>query len=206
MHYWDKYYSRSTKKNNLFASNFAKFLNNHYLKKKKIIFEIACGNGRDSFYFSKKHNVYAIDNSKKAIDKNNNLSKPSNLVFKYNDVNNFSYNGLPKKIDLIYSRFFLHAINKKTELKLFKILKKLSSKKTLIALEFRTIKDPLYQKGKILSKFERKTDHYRRFIDTNKFESDVKKDFNIVYKIERFNLSKTKNDNPFLCRVLLRLK
>ena len=31
--------------------------------------------------------------------------------------------------------------------------------------EFRTIKDPLFLKGKKISKYERLTDHYRRFID-----------------------------------------
>ena len=59
------------------------------------------------------------------------------------------------------------------------------------------------KKGKKLSKYERLTDHYRRFIEFKKFEQKIKKlNFKIIYKKLGINLSKSPNDNPHLCRIL----
>ena len=72
-------------------------------------------------------------------------------------------------------------------------------------LEFRTIKDPLYQKGKKLSKYERITDHYRRFINKDIFLNFLlKKNFKIIKIIEKKGLAKYKKDNPVVCRLIAR--
>ena len=84
-----------------------------------------------------------------------------------------------------------------------KSIKKNFESKTIISLEFRTIKDVLMKKGKKLSKYERLTDHYRRFIDTKKFENKLKKlNYRVLYKKQGINLSKSPNDNPHLCRIV----
>ena len=74
-----------------------------------------------------------------------------------------------------------------------------------MALEFRTNKDILMRKGKKLSSNERYTDHYRRFINVNNFEKKIL-DFNgkIIYKKAGLNFSKTKSENPHLCRIIIR--
>ena len=59
------------------------------------------------------------------------------------------------------------------------------------------------KKGKKISKYERMTDHYRRFIDPNKFKKKLEKlGFKILYKKLGINMSKSPNDNPHLCRII----
>ena len=67
----------------------------------------------------------------------------------------------------------LHAINETSENIFLKNISKNFQNDTLIALEFRTIKDVLMKKGKKISKYERITDHYRRFIDPNNFQNKL---------------------------------
>jgi tellurite methyltransferase len=206
-YYWDKFYKKKLKISK--PSSFAKFVFN-YLKKNKSIIDIGCGNGRDSFFFNKKNlDVIGVEKSKTAIDNNNKIifqKKLRNISFKNIDINSDKFNKT-KKFDFIYSRFFIHAISKKTENKLFKDIKKISKKNSLIFFEFRTTKDPLYKEGKKLSKFERYTDHYRRFINFDKFIDDLKKNKNfiIIYKIEKKGLAKYGTDNPVVGRVILKI-
>ena len=61
------------------------------------------------------------------------------------------------------------------------------------------------RKGKKLSSNERYTDHYRRFIDVKKFEKKILDfDGTVIYKRSGLNFSKTKNENPYLCRIIIR--
>ena len=107
--------------------------------------------------------------------------------------------------DIIYSRFFLHTINKVAQDKIFKHLIKLTKTNSIICFEFRTIKDSLYFKGTTIGKHERITDHYRRFIDLDELLnlSYVKNNFSVIYKIEDKNLAKYKNENPVVARLVL---
>ena len=86
--------------------------------------------------------------------------------------------------DIVYSRFFLHTINKVTQDKIFQNLINITKTNSLVCLEFRTIKDSLYLKGKSMGKHERITDHYRRFIDLDELLnlSYVKNNFSVIYK------------------------
>ena len=73
-------------------------------------------------------------------------------------------------------------------------------------LEFRTDKDSLMNKGKKLSKNETLTDHYRRFINVKIILKYFKTlSFKLIYILEKKGLSKHKNDNPVLCRLILRV-
>ena len=202
--FWNKYYN--SKDNNNKPSNFALFINKNYIKKNTFLIDVAAGDGRDSFYLRKKaKNVCSIDQSSIAIKKNKLKARRlglKNLTFK-----NLSSNHLKKiankKVNFIYARFFIHAINEVNEDFFLKSIKKNFESKTVISLEFRTIKDILMKKGKKLSKYERLTDHYRRFIDTKKFENKLKKlNYKVLYKKQGINLSKSPNDNPHLCRII----
>ena len=202
--YWNKYYN--SKNNNNKPSNFALFVNKNYIKKNTFLIDVGAGDGRDSFYLRKKaKHVYSIDQSNIAIKKNK--LKTRRLGFKNVTFKNLSSNHLKKiankKVNFIYARFFIHAINEVNEDIFLKSIKKNFGSNTLVSLEFRTTKDNLMKKGKKLSKYERLTDHYRRFIDTKKFVNKLKKmNFKIIYKKTSINLSKTKNDNPHLCRII----
>jgi len=171
--HWNKFYSN--KKQLIKPSNFAKFLYKKFLikgKGKKLI-DIGCGNGRDSFFFAnKKFDVTSLDKSDIAV-KNNLIYKEKyrykNIDFIRSDINKKSILKR-KKYDYIYLRFFVHTITHLSQRKLFQLLNRISKKRTsLIMLEFRTINDRLMKKGKIISKYERVNNHYRRFINTKDF-------------------------------------
>jgi len=198
--FWNKFYKKPLTKN---PSNFAEFLFKKNKVKKPLLIDFGCGNARDTFYFlSKNFSCFGIDTSKEIISKNNRLVK--GIFFKTNCCKkNFSFKG-NKKFDYIYARFFIHAISLKDEICFFNNIKKLCDKKTKIFLEFRTPLDPLYKKGKVLSKYERITDHYRRFIDPNLFLDNCKKyGFKKVYLKTSFNFAKFRNQKPHICRLIL---
>ncbi len=46
--YWNKYYK--SRRLIYSPSNFAKYINKNFLKKKDVILDVASGNGRDSFF------------------------------------------------------------------------------------------------------------------------------------------------------------
>jgi|TARA_B100001093_G_scaffold222362_1_gene213172 ubiquinone/menaquinone biosynthesis C-methylase UbiE len=202
--FWNKYYN--SKDNNNKPSNFALFINKKYITKNTYLVDVGTGDGRDTFYLRKKaKHIYSIDQSNIAIKKNR--LKARRLGVKNVTFKNLSSNHLKKitnkKINFIYARFFIHAINEVNEDIFLKSIKKNFESKTIISLEFRTIKDVLMKKGKKLSKYERLTDHYRRFIDTKKFENKLKKlNYRVLYKKQGINLSKSPNDNPHLCRIV----
>ena len=202
--FWNKYYN--SKDNNNKPSNFALFIYKNYIKKNTFLIDVGAGDGRDSFYLRKKaKHVCSIDQSTIAIKKNK--LKARRLGLKNMTFKNLSSNHLKKvankKVNFIYARFFIHAINEISEDIFLKSIKKNFESKTVISLEFRTIKDVLMKKGKKISKYERLTDHYRRFIDTKKFENKLKKlNYRVLYKKQGINLSKSPNDNPHLCRIV----
>ena len=202
--YWNNYYV--SKNNNDKPSNFAKFIKKKYIKKKTTLLDVGAGDGRDSFYFQNKARyIFAIDQSDVVINKNK--LKAKRLNFKNIFFRKLSSNKLHtlknKDVDIIYARFFLHAINETSENKFLDIIKKNFKDNTIIALEFRTTKDVLKKKGKKISLNERLTDHYRRFIDIKNFKKKLKKmKFKILYTKGGINLSKSLNDNPHLCRIV----
>ena len=162
--------------------------------------DVGCGNGRDTIFFiKKKFDIIGIDQSdiiikNKKIFKKNFMKKnicKKNLVLK-------------KKFDVLYARFFIHAINVKEQESFFKNVKKIVRKNGLIFLEFRTTKDPLIRKGIKISKHERYDDHYRRFIDPHEFKNKLKQ---MKYKIIYFKTSNKfaiyQNQKPHICRIIL---
>ena len=202
INYWDTYY-KSNKK--IKESSFARFVIKKIDKNSEII-DIGCGNGRDSFFFSKNDlKVTAIDISKNAI-KNNSLKSNKNLKFLKFDIEK---NTMSKKFDVIYCRFFIHAISEKNEDKLIAFIKKIKKRNTLAFFEFRNHKDKIFQKKKIrkhndVIEFEK--GHFRRIIDPKKFIKKVsnKIKLKVIYKKSAKNLSIVKNDNPNLSRIIFK--
>ena len=210
--HWNKFYSN--KKQLIKPSNFAKFLYKKFLikgKGKKLI-DIGCGNGRDSFFFAnKKFDVTSLDKSDIAV-KNNLIYKEKyrykNIDFIRSDINKKSILKR-KKYDYIYLRFFVHTITHLSQRKLFQLLNRISKKRTsLIMLEFRTINDRLMKKGKIISKYERVNNHYRRFINTKDFIKEFMSTIKckIIYFHEGKGMLIFKKDNPHLCRLIFKKK
>jgi len=207
--YWEKYYLEHGQDNGIKQhSSFAEFcLERFFYAKEKSIVELGSGNGRDAIYFAHHgHKVVAIDQSTSAIDierenihneVNSNLTPVAEDFVKYD----FDLNG---SIDVFYSRFTLHAINKKDEDIILPRVYNNLTKGGLFCIEVRTTKDPLCGVGEDCGDNAYRTDHYRRFIDSQEFLKRILSfGFNLLFFTEEDNLSVYKNDNPVLMRIIL---
>lgn len=198
--YWDDFYKIFlVKKESPFARFVCKKIQNKKINK---LLDVGCGNGRDTFFFFKKgFDVKGIDISKTAIRNNKRILK-RNFYLKNICSRDFF---LKEKFSIIYARFFLHAINSKKENFFLKNIKKISYKKTIVFLEFRTIKDPLIKKGIKLSKYERFHTHYRRFINTKEFVSKISNEgFRVLYISSSYDYARFKVERPHICRLVMK--
>ncbi len=117
---------------------------------------------------------------------------------------------LKKKIDIIYCRFFLHAISEKSEKKLLNLIKNISKDNTLVFFEFRNWHDEIFdnkRKNKNNDIVEFEKGHYRRIIDPKIFIKvfSNKITSKILYFKSSKNLSIVKKDNPHLSRIIFRI-
>lgn len=198
--YWMNYYKKNFTLTD--PSSFAEYVL-PYLEKNKKLIELGCGNGRDSVYFSKnKVQVLGIDQVKCQIDYLNKEYGNHDLKFVSDDFTDLNEN-IDNDFDYIYSRFTFHSINEKKEDNTLDWIESNIKINGLFFLEARSIKDPMYKKGKSLSDNENFTDHYRRYMDLktiiNKLE---KKGFSILYKIESDGLAVYKDDDPVVIRII----
>ena len=211
--HWEDYYK--TKKNNsvwqTFPSQFAIFTLSN-VKEKNSLLEIGCGNGRDSLFFSNYfNNVLCVDYSSNAIDiinkkisKKNNIK--ANILDLYNDEKVDIFSKLySKSFNIIYGRFFLHAINKSGEINFWKIANHVLKKEGKVFVEYRNNLDSRKKLGKILSDNERQDGHYRRFINNDNLLNRAKKFSNLKeeYFIHGIGFSKYFDEDPNVSRLIL---
>ena len=200
--YWEEYYKSQNPAN--FPSNFAEYCSNIYdFKKNGSIYDIGCGNGRDSIYFSSKLiPTFGIEQS--AIAVKNNIKKISaennNIKFLEGDFTIYNYDLNPGNYS-IYSRFTLHAINYDEEKNFLHHIFNLKKLKKLF-IEVRTINDDLYGEGIKISEHEYITSHYRRFIDPKILKKQLEPYFKFDFFEENRGFSKTQNDDPVLLRIV----
>ena len=200
--YWNKFYSQKKppKENSPFAFFCTKILKD----KKEIIFDIGCGNGRDTIFFlKKKYKCFGIDQSKSVILKNKKQNKTHKKYFICKDLSKINFDKIAKGKFSIYSRFSLHAINYQEEKKLFENIFK-SKNLNYLMIETRTIYDELFGVGKRISKNEYITDHYRRFIEPKKLKKVLEKKFKLKKFYVRKNLAKYKKENPKVLRAIFK--
>ena len=171
-----------------------KFLKNY----KGDIYDIGCGNGRDTIFFNQnKINCIGLDQSSTVIKLNKKKFKKIKKNFIKTNFVNFQYKNKNKSFS-IYSRFTLHSINKKQEKILIKKMIKLKNLDYLF-IEARTIYDELFGIGKKIGKNEYVTSHYRRFINPQELKKEIKKNFKIIeFKVSRgFAIFKKENPKRF---------
>jgi adenylylsulfate kinase-like enzyme/SAM-dependent methyltransferase len=201
--YWDSYYQK--RKAPINPSSFALFCNENFLDKHCHMLEFGCGNGRDSFYFSKSHRVTAIDESKVVIDANQSRADQEGVLsidFLHGEFGT-KITGLPREVDAVYARFVIHAMPEEAETRALLESWRLLKNGGKLFLEFRTTQDSLINKGEQLSETERVTDHYRRFIDFSKFCLKLAElGFALEYKIEKQGLASCGGDDPVVGRVV----
>ena len=163
--FWDSFYKKERKFDK--PSDFARFVLKKIKKTNASLLDIGCGNGRDTIFFiQNKINAIGCDKSSVVIKKNN-KSKKNYLQLDFCKAET----KIKKNIYFFYARFFLHTISSIEEEFFFRSIKNNTSFSCQVFLEFRTDRDTLMSQGKYLSRYERFTDHYRRFINVNSFKN-----------------------------------
>lgn len=198
-YYWDNFYRKKNSPTKETA--FAKFLLKKIKKINLKIFDIGCGNGRDTIFFNKNGlHCIGLDKSSEVIKKNKiKYRKYSDRFLKKNFCNFFQTE--IKEPFIVYSRFTWHSINYNDEKRLLKCIKE-NKKLKFLLVEARTIKDEIYGKGRMLGKHEYMTTHYRRFIEPKVLKKKLSKFLKIIYFKESKNLAKFKNENPCVIRII----
>lgn len=202
--YWTKYYSMHSKP--IEQSRFAEFVLDK-LESGKTLIEFGCGNGRDSIYFSNNGiNVVAVEQVCDEIKFLNENYANENIAFVCDDFTNLAEtkSELIKygKFDYVYSRFTFHSINEAKENRTLEWIKN-NLDGGLFFIEARSLNDPMFLKGEILSENENYTNHYRRYMDLDKFTDKLESlGFEILFKIEDKDLAPYKDDNPYVIRVI----
>lgn len=178
--YWNNFYKNFDIEQ---GSNFAKFVMDYFSKNKNIkILDSGCGNGRDSYFLSKKYNVTGIDNAFKPTNKENCIFLLDNFVTY--DKNNF---------DIIYSRFTFHSItNNEHE----KFLKSITKSNTYLCIETRS--------DKSIESFRYHGDtHYRNYTNIDYLKTLLNvNNFEILFIEENNNFAIYKDENPICIRVI----
>lgn len=200
--YWENFYNNQDPSNK--PSDFATFCAKKYSIEFGDFYDIGCGNGRDSLFFSTQLiPTIGIDQCVDAIKKNKVKATEKNLKvnFVQGDFSTFNYEKFSSGSYSIYSRFTLHAINYEEEEKLFQHLNS-SKRLKYFAIEARSINDDLYGKGVRLGMHEYMTTHYRRFIDPNQLKKILSTNFTIEFFEENKGFAKTELEDPCLIRVI----
>ena len=205
--YWDTFYGKQ--KTQSPPSQFAAFIASEY-KNHSLFIDIGCGNGRDTLFFSYLgHDVIGIDKSSSAIDFCNSQMISSNeklSAFMRGDVSELDLNhplfkAITTRKKLIYSRFFLHAIQEQKEDELFEFITQICQHpEYVIALEFRTKEDEYNPK-------EAKA-HFRRFISPAELQLKLETQFKlrIDYQVQGYGLAKYGSEDAHVCRMLASFK
>ncbi len=202
--YWNLHYGLSS----FFSapSTFAEFVNNKYEGTAKLIlFDVGCGDGRDSLFFSHRFETYGFDVSENAISICEERAKQKKEKIKFvliRSIEDLSNHILELQPDIIYLRFVLHALNEYEENEFFKSLVN-CKQGTKLFIETRTVLDPKFYKGLRLSENEGHDGHYRRFTKSEVLKLKLQDSgFRITTFSEGKGLSVIKDDDPSLLRVV----
>lgn len=201
--YWSEFYFNNnelTKKPSLFAQY---LVENSVINEGDVLFELGCGNGRDSIFFAQNNiDVTAVDQCDKNISFLN--EQHNNISFISDDFTNLS--NLESKVNVVYSRFTLHSINDEGELRTLNWVYNNLKKDGILCVEARTLKDPIFGKG--IDKGNNiwfYNDHHRRFIDALSFKNKlVEMGFEIKLFEENNGFAKHKDDDPVVLRAIVK--
>ena len=202
--YWESYYALQHPSEQ--PSDFARFCADRYKTGHGTIFDIGCGNARDTLFFSSRSiPCIGIDQCSIAISVNEAKKTKLGLsaMFCLSDFCACDYDTLSSGGYSIYSRFTLHAIDYDEEKRLFDHL---NNGKALayFFIEARSIRDGLYGQGEEVGRHEFVTSHYRRFIDPEGLRAKLESSFDIEYFVEAQGFAKTDTEDPCLIRVIAR--
>lgn len=201
-HFWNNYYKSNNHDINN-QSTFADFVYENYSKDCKYLLDLGCGNCRDSIFFSKR------DIQVDAIDYNGHLDNDyNNLTLIKKDVELFLSEKDLKPYDLVYMRWFLHAMPYDNAERIFNLTSNILDKGAKICIEVRSINDDILIKNSIYDEedFSYKTTHKRWLYSISRLENIIMK-YNMkkIY-IEEGYFSYNKNtetENPLIIRCII---
>lgn len=201
--YWAAFYSIKSREGNLMPpSQFAAFVAQE-LEPKSVLFDVGCGNGRDSLFFAEiGFKVIALDGSEEAI-KFARLKATErqlkNIEFVLSDVNGPQFREVLDRLNsvkpCVYARFFLHAITKSEQAAFLETLSSSLQPGSRLAFEYRTIEDQFLTKEA--------PPHYRRYQSTNSLSEQLEDlGFRRNYEIEGQGYAKYKTEDAFVARCI----
>ncbi len=206
--YWNSYYSRQTVQDLSVPSQFGAFVANEF-KSARAIVDVACGSGRDSFFFARHfESVLGIDQSESAIERCRDIRQAhgiSNTGFEVVSAVADRFVETVRALKsrqgdgqtVIYARFFLHAITEEEEERFFDNVAGALDVNDALALEYRTVRDA--------SNVKSTPDHFRRFVQPALVLSAMTtRGFCVDYSVEGFGLAKYRQDDAYVARSLHR--
>jgi tellurite methyltransferase len=183
--YWEKFYKMQNEE--LKPSLFAKYVRKNFAGKENSLIELGCGNGRDAIFFANEGlNVCAIDQCENEIKFLKFRCKQlKNLVFCTDDFSNLKD---IEPVDIVYSRFTLHAISKEQECRTLEWTYKNLNKDGYLCIEVRGQKNEIYKLGEKVKNEEDAylyNNHYRRFLNFEMLCISIKQlGFSIIFAAE----------------------
>ena len=204
--FWNKHYKTFSEEA---PSPFAFWVAHEFLSPDDELVEIGSGNGRDGIYLSGFVGKYTgIDLSQSAVDAATQKllkinPRNSNARFQQMDFSVFQFSSASLSRLVVYSRFSLHSDNEEAEDLLLAHLSSVKNRKLIVFIEVRTVLDELYGVGREVGENEFITDHYRRFINPDRFRSKVENKFEIMYFEVSDLFAPYKNEKPKVLRVVL---
>jgi SAM-dependent methyltransferase len=202
--YWNDFYKDN--KRNILPSQFAVFSMSEFSP--TCVVDIGCGDGRDTIFFTEYCALtIGVDASSSALSvcEASGIRKGVNgLELIESDVSDELLSSkilelIPTRCErlLVYSRFFVHAVNKADEESLFRLVQSLLLRhRGYFVCEFRTTKDEFLPKST--------ANHYRRFVDPIEFMSEAKNfGLECEYFVEGKGMAKFGQDDAHVARLVL---
>lgn len=202
--YWNDYYSRGPRRSP--PSQFAAFIASEF-GEHDLVVDVGCGNGRDTVFFAQLgFATIGIDGSEAAIAHCRSLIEGSDRALERNAF--MQRNVLDLRDDqalidritparkIIYSRFFLHAIDLDEEQAFFDFAFSAIRPGDAVAVEFRSSLDK--DRTKVTAA------HYRRYIDVQALIDSVcaRHGARLDYLAEGTGFAKYKADDAHVCRLV----
>jgi len=196
--YWEDYYKKHKDPGE--ESPFARFVL-PFLNHSACLYELGCGNGRDSIFFEKFGlNITAFDQCKNEVTYLNEHYKTARLSFEVADFTNL---GERAQVENVYSRFTLHSVNEEQEQRTLKWAYETLNDRGLFFIEIRSIHDELFGQGNAVSENSFVTDHYRRFVHFDTLVGRVESaGFKVVYKLQSKGLAPYGTEDPVVIRLI----
>lgn len=207
--HWDRFYTESVVAN--YPSPFAEWLvEKRGGKFAGGVLDFGCGNGRDAAFLAKFGPTLGVDAATSAIEYCHaqylELSKSLDLQFQVADhdsLHDLLYN---RSFSVFYSRFVWHAMTPEQELSVLHHMRDFLPVGAIVAIEARTTKDPMANRGAKLSARERSLGHYRRFIDVAELEQNISGLVGCVVDeiVEGHGLATFGVEDPHVVRIIAR--